>query len=109
MISSVLILNIKQLKQINANGVTRLLNNVHSLQQNLISFTCIQDENLKRARLYFELLRMDAEEIFLFVEQFRGTFTFEEYQVILDLKYRDQPNCDSLIARLKEYFVAHRN
>lgn len=56
LMTSVLISNLKQIKQINIHGVNRLVSNVHSLQQNLISFTVVFDKDLEKAKKYFTLL-----------------------------------------------------
>jgi exocyst complex component 4 len=103
--ASVLIINLRHLKQINGNGITRLLNNVHSLQQNLIGFSLVQDQHLDKARKYFECLAMNEEEMMEFVQKSHGLFTFEEYKAILKLKNQESA---SIAQKLKEYFITHR-
>jgi exocyst complex component 4 len=105
LMTSVLIVNLRHLKQVNKNGVTKLLNNVHSLQQNLIGFTLVQDQHLEKAKKYFECLGTEDAEFMEFVEKANGMFTYDEYMAILKL----HNNTSGPIAQqLKEYFITHR-
>ena len=105
LMASVLIVNLRHLKQINDNGTKRLLSNVHSLQQNLIGFSLIQDQHLDKARKYFECLARRGDELMEFVEKANGIFTFEEYKVILKLTNQET---EPVAQQLKDYFVTHR-
>ncbi len=105
LMATILMQNLRHIRQININGIKRLLSNVHALQQNLASFTYVQDQYLERCSQYFELLRMKPEEIMEFVEKSTGTFNYDQYKVILELRQGDQ----ALLAKqLKEYYVSHR-
>ncbi|KAJ3373709.1 hypothetical protein HDU91_006038 [Kappamyces sp. JEL0680] len=113
LMSAILISNVKHLRQVNANGVNRLLSNVVALHQNLISFTALYDKDLDKAKKYFSLLKMTGPQILVFLEKNPGLFTFEEYRALLDLLYNDASTLDKTEGkqtqfRLKEYFVSHR-
>jgi exocyst complex component 4 len=113
LISSILIGNIKHLKNVNQYGVKRLLSNILSLQQNLISFSALHEKDLDRAKKYFSLLQLTGPGILEFMERNPGLFSYEEYKAVLDLLYNDlsplpKTEGEESQSRLKEYFVSHR-
>jgi exocyst complex component 4 len=55
LMTAVLISNTKTLKVVNASGIERLLGNVLSLQQNLISFTSIHENDLEKCKKFYLL------------------------------------------------------
>jgi exocyst complex component 4 len=61
LMSAVLISNTKSLKVVNAFGIERLLSNVLSLQQNLISFTSIYENELEKCKKFYLLFSKNAE------------------------------------------------
>lgn len=60
LMSTVLISNVRTLRQISGNGVNRLLSNILALQQNLISFTTLYENHLDRAKKYLSLLQLEG-------------------------------------------------
>ncbi|KAJ3272681.1 von Willebrand factor A domain-containing protein 8 [Terramyces sp. JEL0728] len=87
---------------------------VEALPMRKASFTALYEKDLSKVRNYFQLLALSGQELLLFVETNVGMFTYEEYQVILELIYcdangRDPKELSEIKAKLKEYFVSHRN
>ena len=114
LMSTILIQNVRHLKQVTPNGVKRLLSNILSLQQNLISFTALFEKDLQKAQKYFGLLELTGPETMTFLNKNPGLFTFEEYKVVIDLLYSDGSPLDKNEGKqthfsLKEYFISHRS
>ncbi|KAJ2992926.1 hypothetical protein HDV02_002743 [Globomyces sp. JEL0801] len=60
LMTHVLLMNLKLIREINMNGVVRLVSNVQALEQNFISFNTLYTNDLDRAKKYFQLLGMDG-------------------------------------------------
>ncbi|KAI8894398.1 Sec8 exocyst complex component-specific domain-containing protein [Globomyces pollinis-pini] len=113
LMTHVLLMNLKLIREINMNGVVRLVSNVQALEQNFISFNTLYTNDLDRAKKYFQLLGMDGPEVINFLEDNVGLFTFEEYKGILRLVYCDSNGRDKnakveVEKQLDDYFIKHR-
>ena len=75
LMTAVLISNTKTLKMVNACGIERLLSNVLSLQQNLISFTSIHENELEKCKKFFLLFNKTANVSYDF--DYRKLLTFQ--------------------------------
>ncbi|KAJ3283609.1 hypothetical protein HK104_010298, partial [Borealophlyctis nickersoniae] len=119
LITHILIFNLKHIKRVNTPGVSKLVRNVQSLQQNLTNIASVHEKRLERARWYFELLGLSGEDLIRYMETTPGRFTFDEYKVVLDLLFYDALSDEAssqpqrkvyaeCLRRMKDYFVRHR-
>ncbi|TPX72632.1 hypothetical protein SpCBS45565_g00189 [Spizellomyces sp. 'palustris'] len=117
LIAHTLCSNLRYIRRVNRHGVSKLVRNVQSLQQNLTNVTSVNFRSLDRAKQYFELLNLNGESLLDYVAQNQGQFTFDEYKVVLDIIFYDALAGDNMLQRktyndclqkLKEWFVKHR-
>ncbi|KND01717.1 uncharacterized protein SPPG_03510 [Spizellomyces punctatus DAOM BR117] len=117
LIAHTLCSNLRYIRRVNRHGVSKLVRNVQSLQQNLTNVTSVNFRSLDRAKQYFELLNLNGESLLDYVAQNQGQFTFDEYKVVLDIIFYDALAGDNTVQRktyndclqkLKEWFVKHR-
>lgn len=104
---TLLIHNVRYLRQINSNGIQRLINNIFSLQQNLITFTIVDNHDLDRCRKYYELFKLDENELLVFIRGGEGAFTFEEYEAIVKVKFNGKEQ-KAILKKVSDHFIAHR-
>nr|KAJ3422218.1 Exocyst complex component 4 [Polyrhizophydium stewartii] len=113
-----LVCNLRYIRAVNKAGVLRLVRNVQSLQQNLTNLACAHQQNLDRARRYYELLEAEAQDIVQTVPDHAGLFTYDEYKALLDLLFHDAladgsapalKKYNEFVQQLKDYFVKHRS
>ena len=107
LMSTLLIHNVRYLRQINANGIQRLINNVFSLQQNLITSTIVDNHDLDRCRKYYELFKLEETDLLLFIRGAEGAFSFEEYEAIVKVKFNGKEQ-KAVLKKISDYFVGHR-
>ncbi|KAI9101019.1 Sec8 exocyst complex component-specific domain-containing protein [Phlyctochytrium arcticum] len=118
LIARTLCSNLKHIRRVNSHGVSKLVRNVQSLQQNLTNISSVPHKNLGRAKQYFQLLNLTGESLLQFVkEQNNGKFSFDDVKVILDIISSDsigseqmQPGhtYSEILQALKNWFVSQR-
>jgi hypothetical protein len=100
--------NIKCIKRINDAGINKLIRNVQSLQQNLTNLESVDDKNLDMVIKYYNLMRMSEKEIQSCIEKYSGMFSYDEWVVVLNLKYGGNSNSDEhsrVLAACKDHFI----
>ena len=107
LIDKILLKGVKMLKGVNKNGVLKLVSNVESLQQNLIGFVVVQDNQLAKTKKYFKLMTLSGAEILNFMSVNRGMFTFEEYKLVIELRL-EEPERSNTIQFMKDYFIQNK-
>ena len=107
LIDKILLKGVKMLKGVNKNGVLKLVSNVESLQQNLIGFVVVQDNQLSKTKKYFKLMTFSGAEILGFMSSNKGMFTFDEYKLIIELRL-EEPERSNTIQFMKDYFIQNK-
>jgi exocyst complex component 4 len=104
LMSTLLIRNVAYIKQLNKNGVQRLVNNVLAIQQNLITFRLLEKKDLDKCITYYELFRKEDKDLLFFIRG-SNSFTFDQYKAIINLKY-NQNDAPAILKKIGEYFVS---
>ncbi|KAI8907206.1 Sec8 exocyst complex component-specific domain-containing protein [Gorgonomyces haynaldii] len=117
LISHLLFTNIKYVRRVNENGVTRMIRNIDSLQQNLTNFSSLKAITLFKVKSYVEMLKFTGDELMNAMNSGTRKFTFDDYKIVLDLIFidkRESENAEdvkeyeSYLYKLKEYFIKHK-
>ena len=107
LIDKILLNGVRMLKQVNKNGVLKLVSNVESLQQNLIGFVLVQDNQLSKTKKYFKLMTMSGSEILNFMSINKGLFGFDDYKMVMELRL-EEPERSNTIQFMKDYFIQNK-
>ncbi|KAI9204105.1 Sec8 exocyst complex component-specific domain-containing protein [Polychytrium aggregatum] len=116
LITHLLCNSVRYIRRINDYGADKLIKNYRSLQQNINNISSVEEKSLDRAGHYFKLLQMSPEELIESLKDAPFKFSFDEYRVIIDLKYADglvdetlpeRKTYNEVLAKLKAWFVKH--
>ncbi|WFD40365.1 Xaa-Pro aminopeptidase [Malassezia japonica] len=86
LMDAVMIDGVRHLRAINRHGVTKMIRNILSLQQNLKNIVAApQRVDLERSKKFWEMLSREPEQWLAMVRRTKAQHTFEEYKAALDL------------------------
>ncbi|ELT88409.1 hypothetical protein CAPTEDRAFT_172210 [Capitella teleta] len=101
LVASILINSTQYLRRINENGIKKMqvfyfynymisnaCRNIFAIQQCLTNITLNRESELDRARQYYELLYLSADEILKVIMERGPQFTEQEYTTLLSLNHR---------------------
>jgi exocyst complex component 4 len=98
---------VRMLKGVNMNGVKKLVSNVEAIQQNLIGFSSAEDCHLAQTKKYFELLKMNGNQIFEFINENKGLFSYDQYKLVVELKFKGEEKA-WILKSLDNYFISNK-
>lgn len=76
------------MQKLNENGKKRVCRNIFAVQQRLSQLTGHRESELERARIFFELLNHDPDQLLALILERGAIFSHLEYTYLLALALR---------------------
>uniref|UniRef100_A0A8R1U1L6 Exocyst complex component Sec8 n=2 Tax=Onchocerca TaxID=6281 RepID=A0A8R1U1L6_ONCVO len=81
----------QHMQKLNENGKKRVCRNIFAVQQRLSQLTGHRESELERARMFFELLNHDPDQLLALILERGAIFSHLEYTYLLALALRSHP------------------
>ncbi|KAK6106448.1 Sec8 exocyst complex component specific domain family protein [Brugia pahangi] len=89
--ASIFIHSSQHMQKLNENGKKRVCRNIFAVQQRLSQLTGHRESELERARIFFELLNHDPDQLLALILERGAIFSHLEYTYLLALALRSHP------------------
>ncbi|VDM07837.1 unnamed protein product [Wuchereria bancrofti] len=89
--ASIFIHSSQHMQKLNENGKKRVCRNIFAVQQRLSQLTGHRESELERARIFFELLNHDPDQLLALILERGAIFSHLEYTYLLSLALRSHP------------------
>uniref|UniRef100_A0A915Q215 Exocyst complex component Sec8 n=1 Tax=Setaria digitata TaxID=48799 RepID=A0A915Q215_9BILA len=89
--ASIFIHSSQHMQKLNENGKKRVCRNIFAVQQRLSQLTGHRESELERARVFFELLNHDPDQLLALIVERGAIFSHLEYTYLLALALRSHP------------------
>ncbi|CAG9539194.1 unnamed protein product [Cercopithifilaria johnstoni] len=89
--ASIFIHSSQHIQKLNENGKKRVCRNIFAVQQRLSQLTGHRESELERARIFFELLNHDPDQLLALILERGAIFSHLEYTYLLALAVRSHP------------------
>uniref|UniRef100_A0A0R3S1I3 Exocyst complex component Sec8 n=1 Tax=Elaeophora elaphi TaxID=1147741 RepID=A0A0R3S1I3_9BILA len=89
--ASIFIHSSQHMQKLNENGKKRVCRNIFAVQQRLSQLTGHRESELERARIFYELLNHDPDQLLALILERGAIFSHLEYTYLLALALRSHP------------------
>ncbi|KAI9141112.1 hypothetical protein BKA69DRAFT_1076112 [Paraphysoderma sedebokerense] len=110
-----LVANVRYIKALNRNGITKMVRNISALQQNLTNIGLSEETRLDHAQRYYELYYLEGDGIIRSILDHGPSYTYEEYIAMFEFvfnvnalegdKHHDDPSISGAAMRTEKQYL----
>uniref|UniRef100_A0A914YM52 Exocyst complex component Sec8 n=1 Tax=Panagrolaimus superbus TaxID=310955 RepID=A0A914YM52_9BILA len=94
--ASIFIHSSQHINKLTESNKKRMIRNIFGVQQHLRGITSSRENELDRAKTFFDLLNKDPDQLLALIMERGAVFTFQEYTYLLALAVRSDQNQSSV-------------